>query len=134
MASAGLIKLGACPEEILPDLVETLRDPDLRVRANGVAVFVKLETLPAETETLLVNSVGLPKTALRRLVALALRKFDTATAREALQALTVDPDERVKQIALESLRILEPESTQPDEEKAPIPVDASVALALPAEG
>ena len=55
IASAGWMNAAAIPDEAIPDLVEALRDPEVRVRANAANALARLDAIPAEAIPLLIE-------------------------------------------------------------------------------
>jgi len=108
-ASAGLFAIDVKDEEIIPALLESLHDPDPRVRANSTKVLARYDSLPSSAETLLIANAMSPNEDLRRATAEALRRFDTVRSRDCLKQLQGDPHDRVREEAIESLKLLDPE-------------------------
>jgi len=108
-ASAGLFAIDVKDEEIIPALLESLHDPDPRVRANSTKVLARYDSLPSSAETLLIANAMSPNEDLRRATAEALRRFDTVRSRDCLKQLQGDPHDRVREEAIESLELLDPE-------------------------
>jgi HEAT repeat protein len=108
-ASAGICRIAAPSEEIKGDLLEALRDPDLRIKANAATCLANFDSLPSEAEPLLIACTATANPALRRAVAAALGRITSSGSREALRTLARDPTPKVRQIAEKALSNLEPE-------------------------
>jgi HEAT repeat protein len=123
-ASAGFVKMSTPAEEILPALLEALKDPEWRVRANAAAALAKCALLPANAEAPLVASATASLSGLRRYVAAALGRVDSARSREILRGMRHDPNSGVRTAATQALAHLEPESTQAEATASLAPGDA----------
>src|SRR5207302_10160015 len=99
VASAGLMKVTAIPDDAVPAVVEALRDPDEQVRANAAHLLSLLDPVPADAVPDLVEAAGSPSDGLRLNAATALRRVETAEAKDALRGLLADPNPRVRLVA-----------------------------------
>ena len=52
--SAGLLLASEVPDDVLPDLIETLHDPEPKVRANVALVLARQPQVPDQTAKLLL--------------------------------------------------------------------------------
>ncbi len=50
MASAGWMKAANIPQEVIPAMVEALRDPEVQVRANAAHALARLDVLATGSE------------------------------------------------------------------------------------
>jgi HEAT repeat protein len=107
VASGGWIK-AAIPEEVVPALVETLRDPETQVRANAAHALARLESVPAEAADLLAACAADPSDSLRLHAAMALQRAPVAAAAPTLALLLEDTNVRVRLVAAGGLLAAEP--------------------------
>jgi HEAT repeat protein len=96
LATAGLMKAAAIPDEIVPDLVEALRDPEIQVRSNAAHALARLKSVPAEAVPLLVECLSNPDDGLRRNAVLALRAASPEAANRVVAGLLDDPNFRIR--------------------------------------
>jgi HEAT repeat protein len=99
VASAGFIKAAEITEDIIPDLIAALRDPEIQVRANAARVLARLDSLPAEAIALLRECLADPNDALRLNAALALRAASPPAVAPSFQQLLADSNPRLRLIA-----------------------------------
>jgi HEAT repeat protein len=123
VASAGLMKAKEIPAEIVPDLVDALRDPEIQVQANAAHVLGRLDPLPSEAIPHLIECTSHPSDGLRINAAMALKAAPRNVVREVMQHLVEDPNLRVRLIAASVLAIDNPE----DERVASVLAEASLA-------
>src|SRR5205085_2616626 len=72
VASGGWRKALSIPEEVIPVLVEALRDAEVQVRANAAHALARLDSLPAEAIPLLIACMADPNDGLRMNAGLGL--------------------------------------------------------------
>ena len=111
LASAGWMNAAAIGEQAIPDLVEALGDPEVRVRANCAHALARLDTIPAAAIPLLVECTLDADDGLRMNAAMALSLAPTGMVAEVMQRLVADSNSRVRLIAASSL--LSAESSNP---------------------
>jgi HEAT repeat protein len=113
VASAAWLKEPEVPEEVLPVLVETLRDPESQVRANVAGVLARLDALPAGAVEALLACTASASDSLRAGAAMALRLAPQGEVVAVMERLLEDASLRVRLIAAGSLL-----SLRPDDERA----------------
>jgi HEAT repeat protein len=113
VASAAWLKAGEVPEEVLPALVEVLRDSEPQVRANAAGVLARLEALPPGAVEPLVECTASPSDSLRAAAAMALRLAPGEEVVAVMERLLEDASLRVRLIAAGSIL-----AARPDDERA----------------
>lgn len=109
------------PTKALPFLLGELKHPDVLVRATAVGALAEL---PADEQISNALATALPGTKndelndARLAILDALAKYDTATAKQALQTALRDPDyltrRKAGEILLKKLSVAEKERQEPD--------------------
>ena len=99
MASAGWMKAAAIPEEVIPALVEALRDSEVQVRANAAHALARLDALPAVAVPLLISCTADANDGLRMNAALALKLAAGSEVTQAMEHLVEDASLRIRFIA-----------------------------------
>ena len=97
------MKAAAIPEEVIPALVEALRDPEVQVRANAAHALARLDTLPAEAIPLLVACTADASDGLRMNAAMALKLATGREVTQAMEHLVEDASLRIRFIAASAL-------------------------------
>ncbi len=108
VASAGWMKAAAISEDGVCALVETLRDPEVQVRANAAHALARLETLPAAAISPLIECSADANDELRLKAAVALKQAPSSAVVEAMRHLVADTNPRIRLIAASSLLSVEP--------------------------
>jgi len=121
VASAGLMKTKDIPSDVIPSLIDALRDPEVQVRANAAHILGHLDTLPYRAIPLLIECTTDPSDGLRINAAMALKTAPQNVLGEVMQHLIGDSNIRVRLIAASILAIEHPE----DAKIATILVEAS---------
>jgi HEAT repeat protein len=97
LASAGLMKAeGDVPAEVLPLLLESLKDPDLQVRSNAAGVLGRVKPLPTGAVPLLAACATIPDDGLRLNVTRALYNAEDEGLGGLFEAMLADPNLRVR--------------------------------------
>ena len=91
------------PPAAIHALIDGLRDPDVRVRANVANAMARLTTIPVEAISLLIDCASDPNDALRRNAAMALKQAPPEAVAEIMEHLTADPNLHVRLTATSSL-------------------------------
>jgi HEAT repeat protein len=105
MASAGLIKAPAIPEDVVALLVDALRDPEAQVRANAANALSRLETLPPDAVAPLIECAADSHDGLRMNVAMALENAPPSAVADVFAHLVDDPNSRIRLIAASFLLV-----------------------------
>jgi HEAT repeat protein len=100
------------PEEVIPALVEALRDPEIQVRANAARVLGRLDSLPGSAIEPLIECAAGPEDGLRLNAALALRLAPPSAASPAFTQLLADSNPRIRLIATSCLLDADPTNSQ----------------------
>ena len=108
VASAGWMNATAISEEVIPALVEALRDPEVQVRANCAHALARLEVIPAAAIPLLIECTADANAGLRINAARALERAPVEAVINVMQHLVADPNSRVRLIAASSLLVADP--------------------------
>ncbi len=103
VASGGLMKLTALPDDAVQVVVESLRDPIEQVRANAAHLLSLLDPVPADAVPDLIEAAETGGDGLRLNAATALRRVPEAQARAALRRRLADSNGRVRLVAAGSL-------------------------------
>ncbi len=111
LASAGWMNAAAIGEQAIPDLVDALGDPEVRVRANCAHALARLDTIPAAAIPMLVECTLDADDGLRTNAAMALSLAPAGMVADVMQRLVSDSSSRVRLIAASSL--LSAESSNP---------------------
>jgi HEAT repeat protein len=99
VASAGLLMAGEIPPDVIPEVVEALRDPEIQVQANAARVLGRLDHLPRSAiEPLIECAVGLDD-GLRLNATLALRLAPPNAVSVVFHQLLTDSNQRIRLIA-----------------------------------
>jgi HEAT repeat protein len=83
-------------EEALPELIEALRDPESKVRANAARALLRFTPLVPEAMAPLLENAAHPDDAVRLSAALALRAAPRGEGHSAFEQLLADPNERIR--------------------------------------
>jgi HEAT repeat protein len=103
MASAGLRRAQAIPDESMDMVVEALRDPDVAVRTNVACALGRLEPVPEAAVPLLLEATAHPSDGLRLHAAQALQSVPDKHVVATLEGLLADPNMSVRLIAARAL-------------------------------
>ena len=95
LASAGWMNAAAIGEQAIPDLVEALGDPEVRVRANCAHALARLDTIPAAAIPLLVECTLDADDGLRTNAAMALSLAPAGMVAEVMHRFVADSSSRM---------------------------------------
>jgi HEAT repeat protein len=112
VASAGLMKTKEIPAEIIPALIDALRDPEMQVRANVAHILGHLDPLPPQAIPLLIECATDPSDGLRINAAVALKTAPRNATGEVMRHLLQDSNIRVRLIAASVIAIEHPDDAQ----------------------
>ena len=102
------MKAAAIPEEVIPALVEVLRDTEPQVRANAANALARLDVLPAEAIPLLIACTSDPSDGLRMNAAMALKVAAPGAVGDVMRHLVGDVNLRIRLIAASCLLPADP--------------------------
>jgi hypothetical protein len=126
LVSAGLVALPAVPAEAVPEFVEAWHDPETRVRANAVRVFLGVNPLPAEAVACLRECARDADDTVPLNAARVLRNVLPSEVQEVFTRLLDDPNARRRLLAAGALLAADPMN-----ETAAAVVVATLRLAPP---
>lgn len=99
------------PPEAAPVMLEGLKDPEDRVRANVAQVLLRLAEMPAAAGPLLAECTTRSDDAVRLNAVRALKALHYEGRREVCQRLVQDPNFQVRLEAAHALLLSEPDNT-----------------------
>jgi HEAT repeat protein len=127
LAVAGLQKAGQLPADGVETVIETLRDPDLRVRTTAASILGQLEVIPPSAIPFLIeNTAAANDDSLRLASTIALSAAQDKKSQAIFEALLQDKNQRVRLVAASSLL-----STNPAHHPAKIIVSEALTDSSP---
>jgi HEAT repeat protein len=109
VASAGWIKAASVPSDVVPALIQALRDPETHVRANVAFALGRLDALPSEAVPALRECAADPNDGLRLNASVTLQLAPIGVVSDLMSHLLNDSNVRIRLVAARAILVQIPQ-------------------------